>query len=119
MKEKALSGGRRGAVDPHTHIYPYGFIEDVRKARFGRTITIAPAKGKGFEWIITRGKILGKEVEAKYILTPLEYRPDLRFKDMERMGVERQILSISPPMMLYSMEAAANKESSPLRSMIA
>jgi aminocarboxymuconate-semialdehyde decarboxylase len=108
MTEKSMSAGRRGAIDPHTHVYPKTFIEDVRRGRFGRTITIAPAKG--FEWIITRGKILGKEVEARYILTPLEYEPDLRFKDMERMGVERQILSISPPMMLYGMDAEANKE---------
>jgi aminocarboxymuconate-semialdehyde decarboxylase len=104
------SGNRRGAVDPHAHIYPHRFIEDVRKKRFGRTVTIAPAEGKGYEWIITRGKVLGKEVEARYILTPLEYQPDLRFRDMERMGVERQILSISPPMMLYSMDTAANRE---------
>ncbi len=96
------------AIDPHTHIYPKGFIEDVRAGRFGRTVAIeADAQG---EWIVTRGKVLGRETELRNKLTPLYYELEPRFADMERMGVVRQVLSIGPAMTLYALEAEANQE---------
>ena len=96
------------AIDPHTHIYPEGFIADVRAGRFGRTATIeADAQG---EWLVTRGKVLGRETELRNKLTPLYYELGPRFADMERMGVAHQVLSIGPAMTLYTLEAEANKE---------
>ncbi len=101
-------GKKMTAIDPHTHIYPEGFIEDVRAGRFGRTASIeADAQG---EWLITRGKVLGCETELKNKLTPLYYELEPRFADMERMGVAHQVLSIGPAMTLYTLEAEANKE---------
>ncbi len=95
-------------IDPHTHIYPEAFIEDVRRGRFGRTATIeADARG---EWIVTRGKVLGREAELRNKLTPLYYELAPRFADMERMGVAHQVLSIGPAMTLYTLEAAASEE---------
>ncbi len=108
METKLSSKSGRGAIDPHTHIYPRAFIEDVRRGRFGQTAVIE--KGKGTEWIVARGKVLGKDSEVRNKLTPLYYELEPRFNDMERMGVDRQILSISPAMTFYTMDAEANKD---------
>jgi len=54
--------------------------------------------------------MFGRDSEVKRKLKPLDYQSELRFKDMERMGVERQILSVYPEMTLYMLEAGANKE---------
>ena len=96
------------AIDPHNHIYPQGFMDDVRQGRFGQTVTIEP--GNGFEWISFRGKILGNDFEVRNKLFPPAYEPELRIKDMARMGVDRQILSVSPALTLYTLDAEANKE---------
>ena len=88
MTVKISSGGARGAIDPHTHILPQGFIEDVRRGRFGPTVTIE--QDKGSEWVIGRGGIPGKSSELKIKLVPLRYEPELRLKDMERMGSSRR-----------------------------
>ena len=34
MQAKSFSGSAHGAIDPHTHIYPQSFIEDVRRGRW-------------------------------------------------------------------------------------
>ena len=96
------------AIDLHTHVYPQGFIEDVRRGRFDRAAAIeAGAEG---EWIVTRGRVLGRETELRNKLTPLYYELEPRFADMERMGVSRQALSVGPAMTLYTLEAEANRE---------
>ena len=96
------------AIDPHTHIYPGQFIADVRAGRFGRTASIETDEHG--EWLITRGKVLGRDSELRNKLTPLYYELEPRFADMERMGVAHQVLSIGPAMTLYTLEAEANKE---------
>jgi aminocarboxymuconate-semialdehyde decarboxylase len=108
MKGKAPSRSPRGAIDPHVHISPQAFVDDVRRGRFGKTVVIESYMGS--DWITTRSKVLGKDVQLRIRLTPLSYQPEPRFKDMDRMGVDRQILSIYPPMMLYALDAEANRE---------
>lgn len=108
MKETSVSRGKRGAIDPHTHTYPHAFIEDLRRGRFGRTAVIE--KDKGGEWIIIRSKILGRDSEIRHKFVPVYYNLETRFKDMERMGVDRHFLSIRPPLMFYMVEAEAHKE---------
>ena len=108
VREKPAAGDMRGAIDAHNHIYPQRFIEDIRRGRFGRVASIERTNGS--ESIVVRGKILGKDFEVKNKLKPLDYEAGLRFKDMERMGVDRQILSIYPQMTLYMLEAEVNKE---------
>ena len=39
-------------IDPHAHIAPESFIEDVRKKRFGNAVTIE--KGKPWELLVVR-----------------------------------------------------------------
>jgi len=47
------------SIDPHAHIAPESFIQDVRKKRFGKAVTIE--KGKLWELLVVRSKILGHE----------------------------------------------------------
>jgi aminocarboxymuconate-semialdehyde decarboxylase len=108
MKTKLGSSGARGAIDPHNHIYPGAFVEDVRRGRFGKTVAIESDKGS--ERIVAHGKMLGKDFTVRIKLTMQNVDPETRFKDMEHMGVERQILSVNPNMALYTLEASVTKE---------
>jgi aminocarboxymuconate-semialdehyde decarboxylase len=108
MSTKSIPGTTHGAIDPHTHIYPQSFIDDIRRGRFGQTATIE--KNRGNEWIVARGRTLSNESEARNKLSPPYFVLESRFKDMERMGVERQIISVAPAMTYYITEAEANKE---------
>ena len=95
-------------IDPHTHIVPSGFLEDVRNKAFGDTVTVQNADGK--EWIVTKSNVLGKSRELRNILTPMYYEVDLRLKDMKRMGVSRQILSVSPSLTFYSLDRSITQD---------
>ena len=108
MNTKLGSSKARGAIDPHNHIYPGGFVEDVRRGAFGKTVVIE--SDKGIERIIAHGQMLGKDFTVRIKLTLQNVDPETRFKDMERMGVERQILSVNPNMALYTLEAGITKE---------
>ena len=101
MKKSALGETCR-VIDPHTHIHPQSFLEDVRQGRFGRAIEIKQDNGN--EMMLTQGKVLSP------VGMPLYYELESRFKDMERMGVDRQVLSVRPAMALYAIEAEANKD---------
>ena len=76
VQSKSSSGRTHGAIDPHTHILPEAFIEDVRQGRFGQRATIEPDRGS--ETIVTRGRVLGKDFEFKSKLRPLHYKPETR-----------------------------------------
>jgi aminocarboxymuconate-semialdehyde decarboxylase len=108
VKAKSSSGGMRGAIDPHNHTYPHAFVEDLRRGCFGSNAVIE--KDKGSEWIIIRGKAVGKNSEIRHKFAPMYYDLELRFKDMARMGVDRHVLSVRPELMFYGLEAEANKE---------
>jgi len=96
------------AVDPHTHILPEAFLEDLRKGRLGKAVKIEQREGT--EWMTFEATIFGKERSWRNILNESYYVIDIRLKDMKRMGVERQILSISPFMTLYALDAGLNKD---------
>jgi aminocarboxymuconate-semialdehyde decarboxylase len=110
MKEKLFPGGSGRAIDPHTHILPQPqeFIKGVRRGFFGPTVTIEVTKG--FEWMVARENVLGKDFVGRFKLEQHRYELEPRFKDMERMGVERHIISIYPPMTLYTLETEAGKD---------
>lgn len=96
------------AIDPHTHIIPEAFLDDIRKGRLGETVSIE--QGEDTEWMAFRATIFGKERIWKNKLNEPYYVVDLRLKDMERMGVDHQVLSVSPFMTLYAVDAGMNKE---------
>lgn len=95
-------------IDPHAHVAPESFIEDVRKKRFGNAVTIE--KGKSWELLVVKSTILGQERVHKNPLPKETYNVDLRLKDMKKQGVDMQILSVVPPMMHYSLDAGLNIE---------
>ncbi len=95
-------------IDPHAHISPESFIEDVRKKRFGRAVTIE--KGKPWELLVTRIKILGKERVHKNPLPKETYDVGLRLKGMKKQDVDMQILSVVPPMTYYALDKGLNRE---------
>ncbi len=95
-------------IDPHAHISPESFIEDVRKKRFGKAVTIE--KGKPWELLVTRTKILGKERVHKNPLPKETYDVGLRLKGMKKQNVDMQILSVVPPMTYYALDKGLNRE---------
>jgi aminocarboxymuconate-semialdehyde decarboxylase len=52
----------------------------------------------------------GRDLEVKVKLTPRNISPAARFQDMERMGVERQILSVNPQMAMYTLPPEITRE---------
>ncbi|MBT3352631.1 MAG: amidohydrolase family protein [Nitrospinaceae bacterium] len=95
-------------IDPHAHISPESFIDDVRKKRFGKSVTIR--KGKPWEFLVTRTKILGKERVHVNPLPKETYDVSLRLKGMKKQNVDMQILSVVPPMTYYALDKGLNKE---------
>jgi len=95
-------------IDPHAHISPESFIDDVRKKRFGKAVKII--KGKPWELLVTRTKILGKERVHKNPLPKETYDVGLRLKGMKKQNVDMQILSVVPPMTFYSLDKGLNRE---------
>ena len=101
-------GGSRIVIDPHAHIAPLSFIEDVRRGRFGRSISIE--QGKKWELLVSRTTILGQERVVPNPLPRESFDMALRLKDMKRTGVDMQILSVVPPMTYYALDAGLNTE---------
>ncbi|MEK6709814.1 MAG: amidohydrolase family protein [Nitrospinota bacterium] len=95
-------------IDPHAHIAPQSFIEDVRRGRFGSSITIQP--GAKWEMLVSRTSVLGKERTHDNPLPRATWDVEMRLKDMKRMGVDTQILSVVPPMTYYGLDAGLNRE---------
>jgi len=95
-------------IDPHAHISPESFIDDVRKKRFGKSVTIR--KGKPWEFLVTRTKILGKERVHVNPLPKETYDVSLRLKGMKKQNVDMQILSVVPPMTYYALDKGLNRE---------
>ncbi len=95
-------------IDPHAHIAPPSFIEDVRKGSFGDSVIIEP--GEDWEFLTTKNTVLGQERVHKNPLPKTTYDVDLRLSDMKNMGVDMQVLSVVPPMTFYALDAGLNKE---------
>ena len=95
-------------IDPHAHIAPQSFIEDARRGRFGSAISIEP--GEKWEFLVTRSTVLGQQRVHPNPLPKETWNVEMRLKDMKRMGVDLQILSVVPPMTYYAQDAGLNKE---------
>lgn len=95
-------------IDPHAHIAPESFIQDVRQKRFGSAVTIE--KGKPWELLVLRSTVLGQKRVNKNPLPRDTYDVELRLKGMKKQGVDIQILSVVPPMTYYALDSGLNKE---------
>ncbi len=95
-------------IDPHAHVLPTTFIEDVRAGKFGPTLSIE--QGKKWELLVTRTRISGRERLHRNPLPSQVYDIEQRLKDMAATGVDRQVLSVVPPCMYYGVDAGLAKE---------
>ncbi|MEE9257768.1 MAG: amidohydrolase family protein, partial [bacterium] len=95
-------------IDPHAHIAPQEFIDDVRAGKFAPSLTIEP--GEKWDLLVTKSAVLGQERVHKNPLPKETYDLDLRLQHMKDMGVDRQILSVIPPGFYYAIDAGLNKE---------
>ena len=96
-------------IDPHAHIAPESFIEDVRQGRFGDAVTIEA--GDPWELLVTKNTVLGEERIHKNPLPKETYDVEMRLSDMDNnQNVDIQILSVVPPMTHYALDAGLNRE---------
>ena len=91
-------------IDPHAHISPVSWIEEVRAGRFGPGISIEP--GDKWEMLVTKSTVLGKERIHHNPLPRETYDVELRLSHMEQMGVEKQILSVALLLLAYFVRGA-------------
>ena len=70
-------------IDPHAHIAPESFIQDVRRKRFGNAVTIE--KGDAWELLVVRSTVLGQKRVHKNPLPKSAYDVGLRLKEMEKL----------------------------------
>ena len=95
-------------IDPHAHIVGEEFIREVRAGTFGSAISIEQSPNG--DVIVSQSTILGQQQKTADPIPEKLYRMDVRFKDMDAMGVDRQILSIPPNYMFYGLEGGVHKE---------
>ena len=95
-------------IDTHAHIAHQGFIEDVKAGKYGPALSIE--QGKKWELLVTRSRILGRERVHRNPLPSRVYDVETRLKDMDATGVDRQILSVVPPCMYYTLDAGLCRE---------
>jgi len=95
-------------IDTHAHIAPPDFIKDVRAGKYGPALSIEP--GEKWELLVTRSAILGRERVHRNPLPRRVYDVESRLKDMDAAGVDRQILSVVPPCMYYTLDAGLCRE---------
>ncbi len=89
-------------TDPHAHIIPEGFVEDVRSGKFGPALSVE--QGPKYEILVTKSTVLSEERVHKNPLPRETYDVELRLQQMTAMGVERQILSVVPPCFYYTLD---------------
>lgn len=94
-------------IDPHAHIIDEGFVKDVRAGKFGPAVSIE--QGEKWEVFVAKSGATKASISRGPLLKEL-YVQDLRLKDMDAMGVDRQILSVSPGCICYRMETGLYKE---------
>ena len=88
-------------TDIHTHFVPPEFAE---RARTGNALDgVTTERRDGTEWMRHRQGYL-------YPLTPEFYDVSAKLQQMDHLGVEMSILSLSPTLFFYWLEAAAADE---------
>jgi aminocarboxymuconate-semialdehyde decarboxylase len=91
-----------GAIDVHTHILPRGWDDFLTRHTDSRWPRIVQEEGGGcaLHWGNVRDRGLTEHV----------FDPALRVEDLDRLGLERQVLSPPPLMFCYWAEPAAGAE---------
>jgi hypothetical protein len=91
------------AIDSHAHMVHEGFIEDVRAGKFGPMLSIE--QGPKCEMLVTKSTVLSEKRVHRSVLPREMFDVELRLQHMNATGVERQILSVLPPCLNYTLDA--------------
>ena len=85
-------------IDIHTHFIPPEFVAD---ARAGRALDrIALQRRDGAEWLV-------HPQGYGYPLSPEFFDLEAKHREMERLGIDQAILSLTPTLFFYWLEASA------------
>jgi aminocarboxymuconate-semialdehyde decarboxylase len=95
-------------IDAHAHMAPENFINEIRAGKFKPGILIE--KGPKWELLVSKSMFGNKERIDRIPLPKESYDLEIRLEQMKRMGVDKQILSIIPSMMLYMFDAGLTRE---------
>jgi aminocarboxymuconate-semialdehyde decarboxylase len=85
-------------VDIHTHFIPPEFVAD---ARAGRALDrIALQRREGVEWLV-------HPQGYGYPIAPAFFDLEAKHAEMDRLGIDAAVLSLSPTLLFYWLDAAA------------
>ena len=85
-------------IDVHTHFIPPEFVAD---ARAGRALDrIALRQGAGQEWLV-------HPQGYGYPLSPEFFDLQAKHREMDRLGIDAAVLSLTPTLFFYWLDAAA------------
>jgi len=88
-------------VDIHAHLAPRPFVEEIRRAgnRWGIEFARGPGGADGFR------------VDDRFLpFPPAFYDLDARLEEMERMGVDHQVVSAVPMILFYDREPGLGRD---------
>ncbi len=88
-------------IDIHTHFIPPKLIDDAHRGRALNNIAIE--KRDGAEWMI-------HPQGYRYPLAPEFFDLQAKLRHMDQLGLDVSILSISPPLLFYWLDAASARE---------
>jgi aminocarboxymuconate-semialdehyde decarboxylase len=91
-----------GVIDMHTHILPRGWDEFLARHADDRWPRIVQEDGGGCA--LLRGTVRDRG------LTEQVFDPAVRIEDLDRLGIDRQVLSPSPLMFCYWAEPTSAAE---------
>ena len=83
-------------IDIHTHFIPPEFVADARAGRALDRITLE--RRDGVEW-------LAHPQGYRYPLSPEFFDVDAKHREMDRLGIEHAVLSLTPTLFFYWLDA--------------
>ncbi len=88
-------------IDIHTHFIPPEFVGDARAGRALDRIRVEHRDGA--EW-------LAHPQGYRYPLSPEFFDVQAKHREMDRLGIDRAVLSLTPTLFFYWLEASAARE---------
>ena len=88
-------------IDVHTHFIPPDFVRDARVGRALDRITVEHRDGA--EW-------LAHPQGYRYPLSPEFFDVEAKHREMDRLGIDKAVLSLTPTLFFYWLEAAAARD---------
>lgn len=89
-----MSVPERTGIDVHAHLFPLEFLESLRKGGSEERVIAELADGGVYEIIV--------DGQRTVRMGPAFYDPEVRIESMDRHGLEKQVLSLAPPMVYWA-----------------